>query len=184
MAASSAIRIRTKLADYGLRRKTVTDLIFDETWQVLDVGGPAQIATLDRIVRLQRGESSTITTCSHSVRDYKQVSDSVHDQARATGHIARSRIKIIGPCNADEIDAQEGIIAYTEREKELLIGWSNSASPTRLGRRAVHAGMGHFLMKWGDDPARPGVPFYTVVSDLERELGIHETSASMRHDTE
>ncbi|MEU8901255.1 hypothetical protein AB0C65_35680 [Nocardia sp. NPDC048505] len=182
LEAQEAVRVRAQLAAYGLTRKTVTDMVFDEVWQLFEAGGSAAIAVVDRMVRLQRGKSQTVTTCSHSISDSRAVSDSAHDQARAVGHVSRSRIKVVGPSNADEIAAQNGLIPYTDAEVAMLTSWSDSGTPTRLGRRSVHAGMGHFIVKWGDDPSKPGIPVYTVISDLERELGIHDTSASMRSD--
>lgn len=185
LEAQEAIRVRMQLAAHGLARKTVTDTIFDEVWQLLEVGGTAQIATLDHMVRLQRSEGNTVGTCSHTVTDYKAVSDSAHEQARAMGHLSRSRMKFIGPINSAEVAAQQGLISYTDPEIAMLTGWSDSGAPSGwFGRRSTHAGMGHFILKWSDDPTKPGIAFRTVISDYERELGIHETSASMRSDRE
>lgn len=182
--AQESVRARNLLAAHGLARKTVTDLMIDELWQLFEVGGTSQIATVNRITRLQRSDGTTLGTSTHTIGDYKGVSDSVHEQLQATGFISRSRVKFIGPINAHEIEQQQGLIEYTAPEADLLKSWSDSGTPTRYGRRAVHDGMGRFICKWSDDPSKPGVPFRTWISPLEAELGIHDTSAALRSDRE
>ncbi|WP_280382121.1 ATP-binding protein [Nocardia wallacei] len=182
--AQEAIRARNLLASNGLARKTVTDIMLDELWQLFEVGGSAQIATVNRMTRLQRTEGETLGTATHTVGDYKGVSDRVSEQLQATGFISRSRVKFVGPINANEIEEQRGLIEYTEPEAALLKSWSDSGAPARYGRRAVHDGMGRFIAKWSDDPSKPGVPFRTWISPAELELGIHETSAALQHDSD
>lgn len=182
LEAQESVRVRNLLAAHGLARKTVTDLMIDELWQLFQVGGASQIATVDRITRLNRTDGTTLGTSTHTVGDYKGVSDSVQEQLQATGFISRSRVKFVGPINANEIEQQRGLIDYTEPEANLLKSWSDSGTPTRYGRRAVHDGMGRFICKWSDDPSKPGVPFRTWISPLELELGIHDTSAALRSD--
>ncbi|MGW4719919.1 hypothetical protein [Nocardia sp. NPDC004260] len=182
--AQESVRARNLLAQHGLARKTVTDLLIDELWQLFEVGGSAQIATVDRITRLNRTDGTTLGTSTHTVGDYKGVSDSVHEQLKATGFISRSRVKFVGPINANEIEQQQGLIEYTEPEAILLKSWSDSGTPSRYGRRAVHDGMGRFICKWSDDPSKPGVPFRTSISSTEHQLGIHDTSAALRSDRE
>ncbi|MGF6881763.1 hypothetical protein ABH933_001274 [Nocardia sp. GP40] len=182
--AQESVRARNLLAANGLARKTVTDLMIDELWQLFEVGGSSQISTVNRITRLQRTDGETLGTSTHTVGDYKGVSDSVHEQLQATGFISRSRVKFVGPINANEIQQQQGLIEYTGPEAELLKRWSSSGTPSRLGRHAVHEGMGRFLCKWSDDPTEPGVAFRTWVSPLEEQLGIHDTSAALRSDRE
>jgi hypothetical protein len=96
-----------------LARKTVTDLMIDELWQLFEVGGSSQISTVNRITRLQRTDGETLGTSTHTVGDYKGVSDSVHEQLQATGFISRSRVKFVGPINANEIQQQQGLVEYT-----------------------------------------------------------------------
>ena len=182
--AQEAVRARNLLAANGLARKTVTDLMIDELWQLFEVGGASQISTVNRITRLNRTDGTTLGTSTHTVGDYKGVSDSVHEQMQATGFISRSRVKFIGPINQAEIDQQQGLIEYTGPEAELLKRWSASGTPARYGRRAVHDGMGRFVAKWSDDPNEPGVPFRTWISPAEFELGIHDTSAALRSEHE
>jgi hypothetical protein len=182
--AQESVHARNLLAANGLARKTVTDLMIDELWQLFEVGGSSQISTVNRITRLQRTDGETLGTSTHTVGDYKGVSDSVHEQLQATGFISRSRVKFVGPINANEIQQQQGLIEYTGPEADLLKRWSSSGTPSRLGRRAVHEGMGRFLCKWSDDPEAPGVGFRTWVSPLEEQLGIHDTSAALRSDRE
>lgn len=173
------VRARRILADHGLAKPTVTDLVVDETWQLLDVGGKAQIDTLNRITRLNRTQGVTLGTSTHSVGDYKAVSDSVTDQKKATGFISRSRFKFIGPVNGEEIEEQQGLINYTEAEKQLLPSWTAAAPPENSRIRRLHPGIGKFILKWDDDPSKPGIPFQVQITDLERNLGIHETSGNL-----
>ncbi|MFJ9370565.1 hypothetical protein ACIRRA_39925 [Nocardia sp. NPDC101769] len=182
--AQESVRARNLLAAHGLARKTVTDIILDELWQLFEVGGSSQISTVNRITRLNRSDGTTLGTSTHTVGDYKGVSDSVHEQMQATGFISRSRVKFIGPINGSEIREQQGLIEYTAAEADLLKSWSDSGSPTRHDRRAVHDGMGRFICKWSDDPSKPGVPFRTWISPLEEQLGIHDTSAALRSERE
>ncbi|MFE4461627.1 hypothetical protein ACFROC_30110 [Nocardia tengchongensis] len=182
--AQESVRARNLLAAHGLARKTVTDIILDELWQLFEVGGSSQISTVNRITRLNRSDGTTLGTSTHTVGDYKGVSDSVHEQMQATGFISRSRVKFIGPINGSEIREQQGLIEYTDAEADLLKSWSDSGSPSRHGRRAVHDGMGRFICKWSDDPSKPGVPFRTWISPLEEQLGIHDTSAALRSELE
>ncbi|MFE3261818.1 hypothetical protein ACFXPS_41865 [Nocardia sp. NPDC059091] len=155
--AQESVRARNLLASHGLARKTVTDIILDELWQLFEVGGSSQISTVNRITRLNRSDGTTLGTSTHTVSDYKGVSDSVHEQMQATGFISRSRVKFIGPINGSEIREQQGLIEYTDTEADLLKSWSDSGSPSRHGRRAVHDGMGRFICKWSDDPTKSSV---------------------------
>ncbi|MCX4099097.1 hypothetical protein [Nocardia sp. alder85J] len=183
MEAQAAVSARMTLADNGFGRQTVTDIHMDELSQLLDVGGSSQIKTLDRMTRTGRTDGVSLTTYTHTVTDFTKVSADITDQGKATGFISRSKITFSGPINGYEIDAQAGLIDYTDRERARLLSWTSAPPPAQTGHRTMpHPGKGRFIAKWGDDPDRPGLAFRTWISPLERELGIHDTNTGMRTD--
>ncbi|WP_280411373.1 hypothetical protein [Nocardia asiatica] len=180
MEAQAAVSARMTLANNGFGRRAVTDIHMDELSQLLDVGGSSQIKTIDRTTRTGRTDAKSLTTYSHTVTDFTKVSADVTEQGKATGFISRSRVKFIGPINGYEIDAQRGLIDYTDRERARLLSWTSAPPPAQTGHRTMpHPGKGRFIAKWGDDPDRPGLAFRTWISPLERELGIHDTNTGM-----
>ncbi|WP_331765165.1 hypothetical protein [Nocardia sp. NBC_01388] len=183
MEAQAAVSARMTLADNGFMRRTVTDIHMDELSQLLDVGGSSQIKSLDRITRTQRTDGMTLKTYTHTVTDFTKVSGDITEQGKATGFISRSKITFTGPINGYEIDAQAGLIDYTDRERARLLSWTSAPPPAQTGHRTMpHPGKGRFIAKWGDDPDRPGLAFRTWISPLERALGIHDTNTGMRTD--
>ena len=183
MEAQAAVSARMTLADTGFGRKAVTDIHMDELSQLLDVGGSSQIKTLDRMTRTNRTDGVSLTTYTHTVTDFTKVSGDITEQGKATGFISRSKITFTGPINGWEIDAQQGLIDYTERERERLLSWTSAPPPAKAGHRTMpHPGKGRFIAKYGDDPNRPGLAFRTYISPLERELGIHDTNTGMTTD--
>lgn len=183
MEAQAAVSARVTLANNGFGRRAVTDIHMDELSQLLDVGGSSQIKTIDRMTRTGRTDAKSLTTTSHTVTDWTKVSANIAEQGKATGFISRSRVKFIGPINGYEIDAQRGLIDYTEPERALLLGWTSAPPPAQTGHRTMpHPGKGRFICKWGDDPDRPGLAFRTWISPLERALGIHDTNTGMKTD--
>ncbi|NKY53958.1 hypothetical protein [Nocardia vermiculata] len=183
MEAQAAVSARMTLSDNGLTRKTVTDIHMDELSQLLDVGGSSQIKTLDRMTRTNRTDGVSLMTYTHTVTDFTKVSGDITEQGKATGFISRSKITFSGPINGWEIDAQQGLIDYTDRERARLLSWTSAPPPAQTGHRTLpHPGKGRFIAKWGDDPDRPGLAFRTWISPLERELGIHDTNTGMATD--
>jgi len=183
MEAQAAVSARMTLADNGFGRKAVTDIHMDELSQLLDVGGSSQIKTLDRMTRTNRTDGVSLMTYTHTVTDFTKVSGDVTEQGKATGFISRSKATFTGPINGYEIDAQAGLIDYTDRERARLLSWTSAPPPAQTGHRTMpHPGKGRFIAKWGDDPDRPGLAFRTWISPLERELGIHDTNTGMKTD--
>ncbi|MBF6393841.1 hypothetical protein IU443_28340 [Nocardia farcinica] len=183
MESQAAVAARMTLADHGFIRKSVTDIHMDELSQLLDVGGSSQIKSLDRITRTNRTDGMTLTTYTHTVTDFTKVSADATEQGKATGFISRSKVTFTGPINGYEIDAQAGLIDYTDRERARLLSWTSAPPPAQTGHKTMpHPGKGRFIAKWGDDPDRPGLAFRTWISPVERELGIHDTNTGMRTD--
>jgi hypothetical protein len=183
MEAQAAVSARMTLSDHGYGRRAVTDIYFDELSQLLDVGGSSQIKTLDRLTRTNRTDGQSIHSLTHTVTDFTKVSGDVTEQGKATGFISRSKVTFTGPINGYEIDAQQGLIDYTDRERARLLSWTSAPPPAQTGHRTMpHPGKGRFIAKWGDDPDRPGIAFRTWISPLERALGIHDTNTGMRTD--
>ncbi|BCK59392.1 hypothetical protein [Nocardia wallacei] len=183
MEAQAAVSARMTLSDHGFARKAVTSIYLDELSQLLDVGGSSQIKTLDRMTRTNRTDGVDLHTFSHTVTDFSKVSADITEQGKATGFISRSKITFTGPINGYEIDAQAGLIDYTDRERARLLSWTSAPPPATTGHRTMpHPGKGRFIAKWGDDPDRPGIAFRTWISPLERELGIHDTNTGMTTD--
>lgn len=183
MEAQAAVSARMTLADHGFGRKAVTDIFFDELSQLLDVGGSSQIKTLDRMTRTNRTDGVSLHTATHSVTDFTKVSGDVTEQGKATGFISRSKVKFIGPINGYEIEAQRGLIDYTDRERQRLLAWTSAPPPAAKGHRTLpHPGKGRFIAKYGDDPDRPGLCFRTWISPMEHALGIHDTNTGMQTD--
>lgn len=168
------------LADAGLGPHRAFHVVMDELWQVLQAG-PMMVGRIDAVQRLQRTLGTAITAVTHSVAEMAA--------AGALGFVERSRARVIGPIPRAEVERLHGVISFSEREKEMLVSWSDAAdlntvvdqknarkaAPGGQGRApATAAGTGHFLLKLGEG-RRPGIPFKVWVTAAERASGIHDT---------
>ncbi len=166
------------LADAGLGPNLAFHIVMDELWQVLNCG-PMMVGRIDAAQRLQRTIGVAMTMVTHSVADLKA--------AGALGFLEKSRVRMIGPVPHAEIERLSEVISFSEREKEMVTSWSDTADLStvldqRRGRGAsapLAAGTGHFLLKLGEG-RRPGTPFKVWVPEAERAAGIHETDARLK----
>jgi hypothetical protein len=175
--AFATIEAAHVLADAGLGPNLAFHVLMDELWQVLACG-PMMVGRIDAVQRLQRTIGTAITAVTHSVAEMKA--------AGALGFVERSRARIIGPVPHAEIERLSEVISFSEKEKEMITSWSDTADlntvidqkQARGGASPIAAGTGHFLLKLGEG-RRPGTPFRVVVPEAEREAGIHETDARL-----
>jgi len=169
------------LAEAGLERQRVFQVVMDELWQVLGLG-EFMVARVDELTRLQRSLGVALIMISHSVRDLHNIGGTAG--ARAVGFLERSRAKILGALPAEEIDLLDGIVKLTDAETQMVTSWSApqalTGEPLRAGTpRPTAAGVGKFLLKVSEDRS-PGVGFQLLLSEVEQSFGIHATSEKFR----
>ncbi|AEF43108.1 ATP-binding protein [Hoyosella subflava] len=186
--AFATIEAAHVIADSGLGPNLAFHVVLDELWQVIKVG-PMMVGRIDAVQRLQRVYGVAITAVTHSIAEM--------EEAGALGFVERSRARIIGPVPRGEVERLAKVLSFSEREKDMVIGWSDEADQNRLvdqkaakrQKRAndgggeevpkiTAAGTGHFLLKLGEG-RRPGIPFRTWMTPSERASGIHDTDVRL-----
>ncbi|MEV6071816.1 hypothetical protein AB0L82_35205 [Nocardia sp. NPDC052001] len=165
------------LAELGLEPQRYFQVVMDELWQVLGLG-EFMIARVDELTRLQRSLATSLIMISHSIRDLQALGAAAD---RAVGFLERARAKILCALPADELDALDGVVKLTSTEHAMVTSWSApqalTGEPIRPGTIApIASGVGKCLLKVAEDRS-PGIPFQMELTDIERESGIHETSA-------
>ncbi|MBL1080074.1 hypothetical protein JK358_37325 [Nocardia sp. 2] len=176
-AGFGAVEALNLLAELGLEKQRYFQVVMDELWQVLGLG-EFMIARVDELTRLQRSLGVALIMISHSIRDLQALGAS---KDRAVGFLERARAKILGPLPADELAALDGTVKLTGEETAMVTSWSApqalTGEPIRAGQAPpIAAGVGKFLLKVSEDRS-PGIPFLMELTDIERESGIHDTSA-------
>lgn len=172
-----SIEALNMLAENGIGKQRVFQVVMDELWQVLGLG-EFMVARVDELTRLQRSLAVALILISHSVRDLHNIGGTAG--ARALGFLERSRAKILGALPAEELELLDGIVKLTGAEADMVTSWSApqalTGEPLRPGMpRPIAAGVGKFLLKVSEDRS-PGIPFQLHLTDAENDFGIHSTS--------
>ncbi|MFD4268152.1 ATP-binding protein [Rhodococcus sp. NPDC058481] len=120
--AFATIEAAHALADADLGPNLAFHVLMDEFWQVLQCG-PMMVARIDAVQRLQRVLGVAITAVTHSIAEM--------ESAGALGFVERSRARIIGPVTQKELERLSTVIQFSETEKSMIVGWSDTASSTQ-----------------------------------------------------
>ncbi|WP_174567266.1 hypothetical protein [Nocardia yamanashiensis] len=176
-----AVEALNLLAELGLEEQRYFQVVMDELWQVLGLG-EFMIARVDELTRLQRSMGVALIMISHSIRDLQALGAAAD---RAVGFLERSRAKILGALPADELAALDGVVKLTGAENAMVTSWSApqalTGEPIRAGQAPpLPSGVGRFLLKVTEDRS-PGIPFQMELTEIERQSGIHDTSAIFSH---
>lgn len=143
------------------RRRNVFS-VQDELWRALRVA-PGLVETSDRITRLGRSKGAVHAQVTHSMEDLDAL-PTEQDRKKAHGLASRNAIKIIGGCDAQEIDRLRQITPISDREEAEITSWA--APPTWMAGQA-HPGRGRSMIKSGN---RQGLPTRTILAQREIEL--------------
>ncbi len=175
-AGFAAVEAHNVLADEGIERQRLFQVVMDELWHVLSLG-PFMGERVDELSRLQRGIGCELILCSHSFSDLDG----------AAGLLERCPVKAFFALPPAELDRLKGQVGFTAYERELVTGWAAAQSLIGDRRRAHHGsdepqpipapvGAGKCLLKIGQD-GTPGIPVYVFQPPAEREWGINSTSS-------
>lgn len=179
-----AVSAASRLADFGLARRRISQVIMDELWQVLQAS-PQMVSKINQLTRLNRQTATELIMITHSIADFSAV-DGAAAVAEADGLVERSRVKILGAIPPKEIDRLRRVIDISDAEADMLTTWS--APPAivgegaRPGERAPLApGTGNFLIKVGERGT--GIPFHMFPTAAEQEAEVHNTNRAYEDGT-
>ena len=184
-----AIEALNLLAEVDLGKQHYFQVVMDELWQVLGLGD-FMVERVDELTRLQRSIATELIMISHTIKDL-QALGSEAAMGKALGFLERARAKIFGALPPEEIRRLDSITPFTQSEAAMVTSWSSpqtlTGKPIKRGAPTpLPAGVGKFLLKVSEDRS-PGVPFALVLTDVEKNAGIHETSRMFagfgNHDT-
>ncbi|WP_328811816.1 hypothetical protein [Rhodococcus sp. NBC_00294] len=176
--AFGAVEAAHVLADVGLREKRTFLVVLDELWRVL-AGGSQMVLRVDQLTRLTRTMGTALLMITHTVADLETLATAV-DISRAKGFIERAGAVIVGGLPTQEMGKLDGIIPFTQQDRDLVSSWSTPAGIDDTGRELPPPGRGKFLLRIGT-ARRPGVVLQTVITATEAAAGYHDTNARFAH---
>ena len=172
-----AVAAAARLADFGLRKRRISQVIMDELWQVLQAS-PQMVSKINQLTRLNRQTATELVMITHSIADFAAV-ETASAVAEADGLVERSRVKILGALPTKEIERLRRVIEISDAEEGMLTTWS--APPAIVGEGArpgekapLAPGTGNFLIKVGERGT--GIPFHMFPTPAEQEAELHNTN--------
>ncbi|WP_172491712.1 hypothetical protein, partial [Gordonia bronchialis] len=148
--------------------------VLDEMWQVLRAG-VGMVDRVDELTRLNRNIATAVAMCTHTVSDLVALPRE-EDRATAQGFVERVAALIVGALPRKEMDRLSDIKPFTDTEIADITSWSSPPALTGDSRtNNAPPGRGKFYIKIGEQ-GTPGLPFRTILTDVEIESGIHDTN--------
>lgn len=171
-----AINTAHALADAGLEPRRLYSTVLDEMWEVLGVGH-GMPGRINAVLRTNRTVGTGITMITHSVADTAMLRLE-EDRQTAQGLLEKAPLVVCGGLPPREMPRLEQMVGLSRAEQAMLTGWSSPPSWDPVAGAETEApGLGNFLIKVG---GRPGIPMQMVMTQVERDLGVHDTSRLWR----
>lgn len=146
-------------------------LVMDEMWRMLRADDQ-MVYFVDALTRLNRTMGIGQLMCTHSMSDLKLSSD--HLTEIAWGFVERSAMVFLGGLAEREMGNLEEVFALSREEKSMITDWSTEGGLNPdTNRAAAPPGLGKFILKIGK---KPGVPFQTVLTQVERAVNDTNTA--------
>ncbi|WP_232009776.1 ATP/GTP-binding protein [Actinomyces howellii] len=162
----ATVEISQALADAGVAPRRRYSLVMDELWRILQASS-GMVERVDSLTRLNRTIGIGQMMITHSMADFSSLS-SQEDRTKAAGFVERSKMLLLGALPAKEMPLLEGVMDFSEAEKNRLISWSAQGGYDPFSQEALPpAGMGRFLLKTS---GAPGVSFRVDFAPAERRL--------------
>lgn len=172
-----AIDTAHALADAGLEPRRLYAAVMDELWEVLRVGH-GMPGRIDALARTNRSVGVGITMISHSLADTRTL-PTEEDREMARLLMEKAGVVALGGLSAAEMPLLEQVNGLSKAEQTLLTGWQDPpAWDPVAGAETDPPGRGNFLIKVG---GRPGIPLHVQLTQVERDLGVHNTSRLWEH---
>lgn len=176
-AGFQAVNTRVALGVAGVLPMAHYLIIIDEFWRVIASSGSGMIDRANELTRLNRQIGAGMVMIYHTIKDLESLRDE-HERLKAIGLIERSGLLIVGAVSPDEHDRLRRVRDFTDAELRLLTSWQDPPPLSTSGRGGAPAGRGKFMIKLG---GRAGIPFQGVLTQVERQTGVHNTSALWQH---
>lgn len=140
-------------------------LVMDEMWRMLRAS-EQMVFFIDSVTRLNRTRGLGQLMCTHSMGDLKLSEPWLTEIA--WGFVERSAMVFLGGLAEREMGNLEEVFALSGSEKSMITDWSaeGGINPD-TNRAAAPPGLGKFILKIGK---KPGVPFQTVMTSVERDV--------------
>lgn len=166
--ATQALIAATYLTQAEILAPSKYVMVGDELYRALRAL-PLVVRRVDSIIRMIRRLDSGLILCTHTMADLNL--DGVDGPLTkiAWGFVERSDMVFMGGLSVLEMGNLQTVWAMSETEKRDVTGWSDlGAIDPDSEEVATPQGQGKFLLKLGRSP---GIPFSSVISDAEKEVG-------------
>lgn len=147
------ISVNNTLADCGLEKQQVVNVLQDEIWRALRIG-PGMVKVSDGLTRLNRDKGVVSTKATHSMDDLAAL-PTESDRRIAMGMVQRSGMVVCAALPFAEMPMLDGAVSLSKAEMDTMNSWTTPPTwSTKKIRKSGHPGRGKFLIKVGK---RPGI---------------------------
>lgn len=154
------------MADAGVAPRRRYNLVMDELWRILQASS-GMVERVDSLTRLNRTIGIGQVMITHSMADFATLANE-EDRTKAAGFVERSKMLFLGGLPAKEMPLLEGVMPFSQAEKNRLTGWGAQGGYDPFSQAALPpAGQGRFLLKVS---AAPGFSFRVDLTGAERRI--------------
>lgn len=152
-------------------------LVMDELWRMIRASSE-MVMFIDALTRLNRQRGIGQALITHTMSDLELSSE--HLTKIAWGFVERSAMVFLGGLAPREMGNLEEVFALSASEKADITDWSSEGGVNpETNRAAAPPGLGKFLLKIGK---KPGVPFRTMMTDVERHVNDTNTAWAVQNE--